>query len=124
MTAPDGQRRRIAPGLIALAVTISVASLVVENWRREALMAAIEEGAATISIVAGVLALLAAIELLLRGSARLWGRIFGLGVVSAIVLWRLFHSSGIVLGWIAGLAWAAALVGMIVVMLRNPRHGR
>ena len=124
MAAPGGQRRPIAPGLIALAVTISVASLVVENWRREALMAAIEEGAATISIVAGVLALLAAIELLLRGSARLWGRIFGLGVVSAIVLWRLFHSSGIVLGWIAGLAWAAALVGMIVVMLRNPRHGR
>jgi len=124
MTPPDGQRQRIAPRLIALAVTILVASLVIENWRREALMAAIKEGAATISIVAGVLALLAAIELLLLGRTRLWGRIFGLGVVSAIVLWRLFHNSGAVLGWIAALAWAAALIGMIAVMLRNPRHGR
>jgi hypothetical protein len=74
--------------------------------------------------VAFLLALLAAIEILLHGRARLWGRIGGLAVVSAIVLWRLFHGGSTIIASIAGIAWIAVIGWMIVRMLRDPNLGR
>ena len=124
MTEPGASPRRIPPGLIAVAAVLVIAGSVFRNWHREALYAALRESILTLSIVAAVLALLAAIEILLRGRARLWGRIGGLAVVSGIVLWRLFHGGSTIIAAIGGIAWTAVIGFMVVVMLRNPDHGR
>lgn len=116
--------RRVPPGLIAIAAILVVAGSVLHNWHQEALAAAIRDSVLTLAIVAGLLAMLAAIEILLRGRARLWGRIGALAMVSAILLWRLFHGGSTIIASIAAIAWAAVIGFMIVTMLRNPDHGR
>jgi hypothetical protein len=78
----------------------------------------------TLAIVAVLLAILAAIEILLHGRARLWGRIGGLAIVSGVVLWRLFHGGSTIIASIAGIAWIAVIGWMIFRMLRNPDLGR
>jgi len=127
MGADDGNprdgARRIPPGLIAVAAMLVIAGSVFNNWHREALLAALKESMLTLAIVAIVLTILAAIEILLRGRARLWGRIGGLAVVSAIVLWRLFHGGSTTIASIAGIAWVAVIGWMIFRMLRNPDLG-
>ena len=124
MSEPGAGPRRIPPGLIAVAAMLVIAGSVLHNWHQEALAAAIRESVLTLAIVAALLAMLAAIEILLKGRARLWGRIAGLAIVSGIVLWRLFHGGNTIIASIAGVAWAAVIGFMVVVMLRNPDHGR
>jgi hypothetical protein len=121
---PGSSPRRVPPILIAIAVVLVVAGSVFRNWHREALFAAIRESVLTLSIVAVLLALLAAIEILLRGRARLWGRIAGLAVVSGVVLWRLFHGGSTAIAAMGGVAWAVVIAWMIAAMLRNPDLGR
>lgn len=121
---PRDSSRRIPPGLIAIAVMLVIAGSVFNNWHREALLAALRESLLTLAIVAVLLAILAAIEILLHGRARLWGRIAGLAIVSGVVLWRLFHGGSTVIASIAGIAWVAVIGFMVVTMLRNPDHGR
>jgi hypothetical protein len=121
---PGASPRRIPPGLIAIAAALVIAGSVFRNWHREALFAALRESVLTLSIVAALLALLAAIEILLRGRARLWGRIGGLAVVSGVVLWRLFHGGSTIIAAIGGIAWVAVIGFMIVAMLRNRDLGR
>ena len=116
--------RRIPPGLIAIAVVLVVAGSVFRNWHREALFAALRHSVLTLAIVAALLALLAAIEIVLHGRARLWGRIAGLAVVSGIVLWRLFHGGSTIIAAFGGIAWALVIGWMIVAMLRNRELGR
>src|ERR1051326_7173030 len=89
--------RRIPPGLIAIAVVLVIAGSVFNNWHREALLAALRESVLTLAIVATLLAILAAIEILLHGRPRLWGRIGGLAIVSGVVLWRLFHGGSTII---------------------------
>ena len=117
-------QRRIPPGLIAIAVLLVIAGSVFRNWHREALLAALRESVLTLVIVAALLALLAAIEILLHGRARLWGRIAGLAAVSGIVLWRLFHGGSTIIAAIGGIAWAIVIGWMVVAMLRRPDLGR
>jgi hypothetical protein len=74
MAEPGANPRRIPPGLIAIAVALVIAGSVFNNWHREALLAALRESVLTVAIVAGLLAILAAIEILLHGRVRLWGR--------------------------------------------------
>jgi hypothetical protein len=124
MSEPGASSRRIPPGLIAVAAALVIAGSVFRNWHREALFAALRESVLTLAIVAALLALLAAVEILLHGRARLWGRIGGLAVISGIVLWRLFHGGSTVIAAIGGIAWAVVIGGMIVAMLRNPGLGR
>lgn len=121
---PRDSSRRIPPGLIAIAVMLVIAGSVFNNWHREALLAALRESLLTLAIVAVLLAILAAIEILLHGRARLWGRIGGLAIVSGVVLWRLFHGGSTVIASIAGIAWVAVIGFMVVTMLRNPDRGR
>jgi len=116
MSEPGASSRRIPPGLIAVAAALVIAGSVFRNWHRESVL--------TLAIVAALLALLAAVEILLHGRARLWGRIGGLAVISGIVLWRLFHGGSTVIAAIGGIAWAVVIGGMIVAMLRNPGLGR
>lgn len=116
--------RRIPPSLIAIAAALVIAGSVFRNWHREALYAALRESVLTLAIVAALLALLAAIEILLHGRARLWGRIGGLAIVSGVVLWRLFHGGSTVIAAIAGIAWAMVIGWMISAMLRNRDLGR
>jgi hypothetical protein len=122
--AEPGANRRIPPGLIVVAVVLVIAGSVFNNWHREALLAALRESLLTLAIVAILLAILAAIEILLHGRARLWGRIGGLAIVSGVVLWRLFHGGSTVIASIAGIAWIAVIGFLVVTMLRNPDHGR
>jgi hypothetical protein len=124
MAEPGANPRRIPPGLIAIAVALVIAGSVFNNWHREALLAALRESVLTVAIVAGLLAILAAIEILLHGRARLWGRIGGLAIVSGVVLWRLSHGGSTIIAAIAGIAWIAVIGVMVVTMLRNPGHGR
>jgi hypothetical protein len=124
MAEPGANPRRIPPGLIAIAVALVIAGSVFNNWHREALLAALRESVLTVAIVAGLLAILAAIEILLHGRARLWGRIGGLAIVSGVVLWRLSHGGSTIIAAIAGIAWIAVIGVMVVTMLRNPDHGR
>jgi hypothetical protein len=124
MAEPGANPRRIPPGLIAIAIVLVIAGSVFNNWHREALLTALRESVLTLVTVAFLLALLAAIEILLHGRARLWGRIGGLAVVSAIVLWRLFHGGSTIIASIAGIAWIAVIGWMIVRMLRDPNLGR
>jgi hypothetical protein len=124
MGAPGGRSPRIPPGLIAIAGVLVIAGSVFNNWHREALMSAIRESVLTLAIVAALLAILASIEILLRGRDRLWGRIGGLAIVSGVVLWRLFHGGSTTIAAIAGIAWVGVIGFMVVVMLRNPDHGR
>lgn len=121
---PRDSSRRIPPGLIAIAVVLVIAGSVFNNWHREALLAALKESMLTLAIVAILLAILAAIEILLHGRARLWGRIGGLAVVSGVVLWRLFHGGSTIIASIAGIAWIAVIGFMVVAMLRNRDLGR
>jgi hypothetical protein len=121
---PGASPRRIPPGLIAVAAALVIAGSVFRNWHREALYAALRESVLTLSIVAALLALLAAIEILLRGRARLWGRIGGLAAVSGVVLWRLFHGGSTIIAAIGGIAWVAVIGFMVVAMLRNRDLGR
>jgi len=122
--SPRDSSRRIPPGLIAAAAMLVLAGSVFNNWHRQALLAALRESMLTLAIVAVLLALLAAIEILLHGRARLWGRIGGLAVVSAVVLWRLFHGGSTTIASIAGIAWVAVIAWMIFRMVRNPDLGR
>ena len=124
MGGPGASPRRIPPGLIAVAAALVLAGSVFRNWHREALFAALRESVLTLSIVAALLALLAAIEILLRGRVRLWGRIGGLAVVSAVVLWRLFHGGSTIIAAMGGVAWAGVIGFMVVAMLRNRDLGR
>lgn len=124
MAEPGANPRRIPPGLIAIAVALVIAGSVFNNWHREALLAALRESVLTVAIVAGLLAILAAIEILLHGRGRLWGRIGGLAIVSGVVLWRLSHGGSTIIAAIAGIAWIAVIGVMVVTMLRNPDHGR
>jgi hypothetical protein len=124
MAEPGANPRRIPPGLIAIAVALVIAGSVFNNWHREALLAALRESVLTVAIVAGLLAILAAIEILLHGRARLWGRIGGLAIVSGVVLWRLSHGGSTIIAAIAGIAWIVVIGVMVVTMLRNPDHGR
>ncbi len=124
MGEPGASPRRIPPGLIAIAVVLVIAGSVFNNWHREALFAALRESVLTVAIVAALLAMLAAIEILLHGRARLWGRIGGLAVVSGVVLWRLFHGGSTIIASIAGIAWIAVIGWMIFRMLRNRDLGR
>ena len=124
MEEPGATPRRIPPGLIAIAAALVIAGSVFRNWHREALYAALRESVLTVSIVAALLALLAAIEILLHGRARLWGRIGGLAVVSGVVLWRLFHGGSTIIAAIGGIAWVAVIGFMVVMMLRNRDLGR
>jgi hypothetical protein len=124
MGEPGASPRRIPPGLIAVAAVLVIAGSVFRNWHREALFAALRESVLTLSIVVALLALLAAIEILLRGRARLWGRIGGLAVVSGVILWRLFHGGSTIIAAIGGIAWVAVIGFMVVVMLRNRDLGR
>ena len=124
MSEPGTGPRRIPPGLIAIAAALVIAGSVFRNWHREALLAALRESVLTLTIAGTVLALLAAVEILLRGRARLWGRIGGLTVVSGIVLWRLFHGGSTIIAAIGGIAWAVVIGWMVVAMLRNRELGR
>ena len=124
MPEPGTNPRRIPPGLIAVAAVLVIAGSVFNNWHREALLAALRESVLTLVIVAVLLAILAAIEILLHGRARLWGRIGGLAIVSGAVLWRLFHGGSTIIASIAGIAWMAVIGWMIFGMLRNPDLGR
>jgi len=124
MAGPGANPRRIPPGLIAIAVVLVIAGSVFNNWHREALLAALRESVLTLAIVAVLLAILAAIEILLHGRARLWGRIGGLAIVSGVVLWRLFHGGSTIIASIAGIAWIAVIGWMIFRMLRHPDLGR
>jgi hypothetical protein len=124
MGEPGASPRRIPPGLIAIAVVLVIAGSVFNNWHREALLAAFRESVLTLAIVVALLTILAAIEILLRGRARLWGRIGGLAIVSGVVLWRLFHGGSTIIASIAGIAWAGVIGWMIFRMLRNPDLGR
>ena len=121
---PGAGPRRIPPGLIAIAAALVIAGSVFNNWHREALISAIRESVLTLAIVAALLAILAAIEFLLHGRARLWGRIGGLAIVSGVVLWRLFHGGSTIIASIAGIAWVAVIGFMVVAMLRNRDLGR
>ncbi len=124
MEEPGAGPRRIPPGLIAVAAALVIAGSVFRNWHREALFAALRESVLTVSIVAVLLAMLAAIEILLRGRARLWGRIGGLAVVSGVVLWRLFHGGSTIIAAVGAIAWVGVIGFMVVVMLRNRDLGR
>lgn len=124
MPEPGANPRRIPPGLIAIAVVLVIAGSVFNNWHREALLAALRESMLTLAIVVILLAILAAIEILLHGRARTWGRIGGLAIVSGVVLWRLFHGGSTIIASIAGIAWAAVIGWMIARMVRNPDLGR
>ncbi|WP_066589934.1 hypothetical protein [Sphingomonas pruni] len=121
---PRDSSRRIPPGLIAIAVVLVIAGSVFNNWHRQALLVALKESLLTLAIVAILLAILAAIEILLHGRVRLWGRIGGLAIVSGVVLWRLFHGGSTIIASIAGIAWIAVIGFMVVAMLRNRDLGR
>lgn len=124
MSEPGTGPRRLSPGLIAIAAALVIAGSVLHNWHQEALLSAIRESVLTLAIVAALLAMLASIEILLPGRARLWGRIAGLAIVSGIVLWRLFHGGSTIIASVAGIAWIGVIGWMIVAMLRNPELGR
>lgn len=121
---PGAGPRRIPPGLIAVAAALVIAGSVFHNWHREALLSAIRESVLTLAIVVALLAILAAIEILLHGRARLWGRIGGLAIVSGVILFRLFHGGSTIIASIAGIAWVAVIGFMVVAMLRNRDLGR
>ena len=123
MSEPGSGPRRIAPGLI-LTIAVLIAGILFSSWRHQVLVAAIKGAGETVAIVAALLALLAAVEFLLRGRARLWGRIGVLAAVSGVLFWRLFSSGSTITAMLAGVVWAGTIGTLVVLMLRNPQHGR
>jgi hypothetical protein len=116
--------RRVTPGMIVITVAVVVVGALFSRWRHDVLIAALRNVALTVAIVAALLALLAAVEFLLRRRARLWGRMAWLATVSAVPLWRLFSGGSAGTAMIAGVVWAVTLGALVVLMFRHPEYGR
>src|SRR3569623_447405 len=116
--------RRMTPAMIAITVAVVFVGALFSTWRHDVLIVALRNVVLTIAIVAALLAMLAVVELLLRRRARLWGRVAWGAGGAAGPLWRLFWGGSRGTAMIAGVVWVATIGALVVLMLRNPGHGR